>query len=265
MSAGPTPPRWTVSVVSHGHGVRALDSLRSIHARLADRPHRLILTCNVAEDPAPLSTLPEPLRDRLTVIRNARPKGFGANHNAALRDSISEFVLMADPELRVDEAVFDRIEAELRRPGAGIVSPMAYTSGGAPQDNGRMLPTPAALLRRYLSGELRDAARAPGHGQRDVDWLAGLFLAMRTDSFRQLGGFDEGFYLYCEDVDLSLRARALGLSVALLPELRIVHDPGRRTLRRAQHLRWHLRSLLRLWRSPGYRHALRARRTGSDP
>ncbi|MEQ1438358.1 glycosyltransferase [Fontimonas sp. SYSU GA230001] len=249
-----TPVRWTISVVSHGHGERVAAGLADIHGQLEGVEHRFVLTLNAREDPGFVDRLPPAIRARLHLIRNARPRGFAANHNAALRGCRSRYVLVADPDLRLSDTVFPDLERALGNPACGIVAPLAQTSLGDDEDNGRDLPTLPALLRRRLFGRDRDIPRDPPP-QREVVWLAGLFLALRAETFQRLGGFDERYHMYCEDVDLCLRARALGLTVDQLCSLRIVHDARRGSLRSPRHFLWHSQSLLRLWRSPAYRAA----------
>jgi N-acetylglucosaminyl-diphospho-decaprenol L-rhamnosyltransferase len=256
MSAQRT--RWTISVVSHGHGASVARVICDLHAQLGEIPHRFVLTLNAGEDPAFVEQLPGSARSRLRVIANARPRGFGANHNAALCDAQSDFVLVADPDLTVEQPVFAILEGALSEPRCGIVAPLAQTPEGAAEDNGRALVTPARLLRRRLLGRHRDVP-AQREGRSEVDWLAGLFLAMRGETFRILGGFDERYHLYCEDVDICLRARQLGLSVELLCGLSVTHRANRDSLRKPQHFLWHVQSLVRLWRSPVYREARRLR------
>lgn len=250
------PVQWTISVVSHGHGADVLAGLLDAHEQLHQVEHRFVLTLNAGEDPAFLAQLPDTVRARLSLIRNPHPRGFAANHNAALRDCGSRYVLIADPDLRLSQPIFASLEAALQLADCGIVAPLAQTSTGQAEDNGRDLATPAAILRRRILGRGRDLS-PPFTGTRDVAWLAGLFLAMRADTFRRLEGFDEAYFMYCEDVDLCLRARRLGLSVRQLCDLRITHDANRNTLRSVRHFLWHSQSLLRLWRSPAYKAALR--------
>lgn len=245
-------PRWVVSIVSHGHGAGVSRALSDLHRQLEGTAHRFVLTLNAGEDEGFVAGLPPSIRTRLDLVRNATPRGFGANHNAALRGRDCDFVLAADPDLAAPEPIFELIEGHLSDPRCGIVSPLAQTPDGRAEDNGRALVTPERLLRRYLRGRHRDAALATP-GTVEVDWLAGLFMAMRADTFERLGGFDEGYYLYCEDVDLCLRARHAGLSVRLLCDTRITHAANRSTLKNLHHLRWHVGSLIRLWRSPAYR------------
>ncbi len=245
--------RWAVSIVSHGHGRTVLGIIQDVHAQLKGQPHRIILTQNIPEPESILYALPAGLREHLSVRCNTRPAGFGANHNAALLGVDAEFVLMADPELRLDQAIFAPLETHLRQTGSGIVSPRAKTPQGRLEDNGRPLFTPGRLLKRYMLGRRFDSRRMIRRYTDRVDWLAGLFLAMRQPVFEQLNGFDPGYFMYCEDIDICLRAQQLGLSCELLNDLEIIHPPRRGTFRSLRHLTWHLRSLLRLWRSQAYR------------
>jgi N-acetylglucosaminyl-diphospho-decaprenol L-rhamnosyltransferase len=244
--------RWAVSVVSHGHGAAVCRVLGDVHRQLAPAAHHLLLTLNAGEDSDFVKHLPPSLRACLTVIRNERPRGFGANHNAALRGVEADYVLVADPDLGLPGMTLENIEQALRQHDPAIVAPLACTPTGEAEDNGRALPTPSRVLRRALFGRGIDCG-VPGRGAVAVDWLAGLCMAMRTDTFRLLGGFDERYFMYCEDVDLCLRARVHGIAVLLLSDLQVVHPARRASARRMRHLGWHLESLLRLWRSPAYR------------
>lgn len=244
---------WTISIISHGHGSGILCGLRDMHRHLQGIPHRFVLTFNAGEDTGFLDELPEPLQACISVIRNAQPKGFAANHNAALCGAQSQYVLAADPDLAMEQDVFGALQAELSHPDCGIVAPLARTSRGLPDDNGRRLVTPMNLLLRILRGRRSDAPSGDFRAIRNVDWLAGLFLAMRSETFDRLGGFDDRYFMYCEDVDICLRARQMGLSVRQHCGLSVTHDANRKTLKQPRHLLWHVSSLLRLWRSPAYR------------
>ncbi|NWG88172.1 MAG: hypothetical protein HXY26_11815 [Hydrogenophilaceae bacterium] len=77
------------------------------------------------------------------------------------------------------------------------------------------------------------------------DWLAGMFLMADSESFRAIGGFDEGFHLYYEDVDLCARMRKAGKTLFLCPEAHVIHDARRSSRRELRYLRWHISSLVR--------------------
>lgn len=252
MSRAETPASWTISIVSHGHGAGILRGIRDLQRHLRDHEYRLVLTFNAGEDTAFLNGLPAALLARTRVIRNPQPRGFAANHNAALLDATSRYVLAADPDLAIEHNIFPALEAALSAADCGVAAPLACDPQGRPEDNGRALVTPGALLRRYLRGRHRDALPA-GNGALEVDWLAGLFLALRSETYARLHGLDERYFMYCEDVDLCLRARAIGLKSVLLSDVRITHAANRNTLKKREHFFWHVASLWRLWRSPAYR------------
>lgn len=235
-------------MVSHGH-VRAVRSLLAQLARLLD-PDRfeILLTLNAGEDPSAFQGL---WPGRLVVVRNPRARGFGANHNAALRQGRGRWVAALDPDLQLSASPFDALASALVAPDCGVVAPPVLDPDGTPADHARPVPTPSRLLGRHL--RQRKAQAESVSEPRQVDWIAGLFMAMRCETFERLGGFDERFHMYCEDVDLCLRSWHLGLAVRVVPAVPVIHPAQRRSLRHPRHFLWHCHSLMRLWRSPSYR------------
>lgn len=250
------PPHWSLSVVSHGHVTSVRRLLDDFQTHLEPDRYELLLTLNIDE---PADDLARHWAGPITLIRNKQRKGFGANHNAALRHSRGRYVAAIDPDLRLRGNPFVALQDALDTPGLGIASTRVLDEHGETADNARPLPTPVRLLGRRLRGEDRLYDRGLDQ-PLDVDWVAGLFMAMRADTFRQLGGFDERYFLYCEDVDLCLRCWNAGLAVRVLPAAEVVHRAQRRTLKKMQHFLWHSRSLLRLWTGDSYRRFLQRRR-----
>ena len=89
----------------------------------------------------------------------------------------------------------------------------------------------------------------------DVDWLLGAALLVRGDAFRELNGLDDGFRLYCEDIDLCWRLHDTGWKVRYLPTATVEHDLGELTSKRFVTVRtlWHFRSMARFVRIHGFR------------
>lgn len=235
-----------VSVVSHGHGellTALLDDLCAI------RPPNLsiIVTLNIPE-------ASQVRRDRwadIVWIENTEPKGFGANHNAALLGQAHDWYIILNPDIRIDRDVFTPLVAAGEADqSVALVAPRVVDSSGFEQDSVRALPTPGRLMLRTIS---RLVGQAPSStSEHKGDWLAGMFLAVRGTTFRLIGGFDERFFLYCEDVDLSARLRLAGFELRQVREVQVVHDARRESLRSFQYVRWHLTSLLRLWGSASF-------------
>lgn len=234
-------PCVTVSVVSHGQ-------YSLVGALLGDLAHcpevaRLVLTHNI---PEPEFAVPESLAGRVDVLRNAAPKGFGANHNAALRSAQSEFVCILNPDIRFVENPFPALLDCLRQTAASLAAPRVLSPAGALEDSARYFPTPWRLARKALwgaEGRFPVAENAPC----EPDWVAGMCMLLRTEAFRASGGFDEGYFLYYEDVDLCARLRAGGRSLAWCPSASVIHDARRASREKLRYMVWHARGMLRFF------------------
>jgi GT2 family glycosyltransferase len=87
-----------------------------------------------------------------------------------------------------------------------------------------------------------------------------MFMLLRTTVFRQLGGFDDRYFLYYEDVDLCARIRLSGLDILQLPLPGVIHNAQRSSHRNPKYLRWHIGSMLRFFCSSVFIRALWLRR-----
>lgn len=232
-----------ISVVSHGHGKLVHDLLEDLARFSHATVTRVVLTLNLPGEVLPVPDGPLPFT--LQVRRNDRPLGFGANHNRALRGATEPCVCVLNPDIRLGAGdPFAALMATAQQSGVGSAYPQQVDEDGHPQDSERALPTPAALWRRRVLGQADDR----------VDWVNAACLVLPTPVWRSLRGFDERYFMYCEDVDLSLRLRLQGLGLVRAPAT-VIHPGQRSSHRRAAHLAWHVRSLLRLWCSPVYRRA----------
>ena len=244
MELSHTPLRaLVVSVVSHGHGDLVQPLLHNMALLAGGSVDRVVLTLNLpeAEPIAPAQGWPF----ALDIVRNAQPAGFGANHNQALSGATEAFVCVLNPDVVLAEGnPFAALVELAAQPGAGGVYPMQLDATGKLQDSERELPTPQALWRRRV-------LRQPETG---VDWVNAACLVLPQPVWQALGGFDEAYFMYCEDVDLCLRIRLAGLALVRAP-VQVVHAGQRASHRRWSHLQWHVRSLLRFWRSPVYQQA----------
>jgi GT2 family glycosyltransferase len=235
-----------VSVISHRHGDAVLELLRDL-ARHAHRSvARIVLTLNVAEPEVEAAAAAACAGIALQIRRNPRPLGFGENHNAAFAESgDASWFAVLNPDLRLHDDPFPALLAALRAtPDAACAYPQQIDALGQPCNPPRAVPTPGELLARYLTRAERPDAD---------DWVNAAFLLFDARVYAKLGGFDPGYWLYCEDVDICLRLQLAGHR--LVGADATVQHLGRRASHvQLLHLYWHAQSLLRLWRSP-VRHA----------
>jgi GT2 family glycosyltransferase len=152
------------------------------------------------------------------------------------------------------EAVFDRLIDHIRSGRGHIVAPLAIDGNGHVQDSFRPLPTPLELFRRRTLGEAGATLPDPLEPVTP-DWIAGFFQLMPASLYAELGGMDERFRLYLEDVDFCTRARLAGYRMLVDPTIRFRHDGRRASKRELRFFLWHLGSALRFFTSPVYRRA----------
>lgn len=236
----PTPPRLSLSVVSHGQSALVRQLLDDL-VRLSPPDIEVILTINIPEEEHGFPACPFPLR----FIRNAAPKGFGANHNAAFRAAQGRYFAVVNPDIRLPTLDLDTLLQPLAEPTVAAVAPVVLSAAGTVEDSVRRFPTFGRLARRVVLKQ-----RAPDYRwDRDpigVDWAAGMFVVFRSEYFRTVGGFDDSrFFMYFEDVDICARLRARGFQILLQPQVRVIHDARRDSHRSLKHLRWHLTSAAR--------------------
>lgn len=228
----------SVSIVSHGHGQmvdRLVDSL------LAKCPEvrEILVTRNVAD---PHSRIDQP---GVLLIENPQPKGFGANHNNAFKLTHTPFFCVINPDITIESNPFPRLLLSLRRTHAAVTAPIVLNPKGEIEDNLRLFPTLATLFAKAIRGEKGGYPHPPGQTTLHPDWVAGMFMLFRRKAFQCVGGFDERYYLYYEDVDICTRLWRAGQRVAATTEARVIHDARRASHHDLRHLCWHLGSAAR--------------------
>jgi len=227
----------TVSIVSHRQAALVAVLLRDLAALKRD-DLRVVVTLNVPEEPPADAGLP------MSILRNDAVKGFGANHNQALRGSRDEYLCILNPDVRLASDPFPALLDALRDPKAGLAAPRVLATDGTVENSARRFPTFWSLVRKALRA-------APTLDYPDTtqvtspDWVAGMFMLAKREAFESVDGFDERYFLYYEDVDLCRRLRQKGWDIRLAPAARIVHDARRTSHRNLRYLGWHLASIAR--------------------
>ena len=239
MQAG----NFTISVVSHGQlalCMQLLGDLRTVKAPLVGK---VILTLNLPEVVPSFANFPFEVQ----VLRNSYPKGFAENHNHAFLYAKSEYFAVLNPDLRIDRDPFGTLAGLLSDRKVGVATPMIHEADGTVADFARRLVTPAEILRRHLLRKRDDTLLD------HPDWVAGMFLAFRHQTYSSLTGFDARYHLYCEDVDLCARLRLRGLQLAVAKDVSVTHHAQRASRRAPRPLFRHLSSLCRFWTSRTYK------------
>lgn len=249
----------TISVVSHGQSDDVRSLLKSLMEHESGGRLDILLTENLTT-----GTLPESAGKEypgLRIVRNHRPKGFAANHNHAFELAQGVYFCVLNPDVIFVEPVIDHLIRHIEWDNESIVAPLIVNRADQPQNSFRDVPSPMELIQRGLVWRgLRDTS-VPGAEMIHPEWIAATFLLMPSKVFADLGGFDENYYLYFEDVDFSCRARLSGLRLSVDPSIRIVHEPRRASRREIRYTLIHARSAIRFFGSKAYKDSLELRKT----
>jgi GT2 family glycosyltransferase len=222
---------------------------------------------------APLARQPLIAQDALLKAANVEIKplhghgniGYGSAHNLVLAGLASDYHLLLNSDIEFDEeSLCQGLSFLLHNPEVALVSPSAENDSGVKQYLCKRYPAvltllvrglfPAPLKRlfhrrlaRYEMHELpEDRASFP------ISIVSGCCMLCRSASLKQIGGFDEGYFLYFEDFDLSMRMAA-DHALAYLPAMRIKHAGGQAASKGINHIRMFIKSALRFFKNHGWR------------
>ena len=250
-----TDPRLAVVVVSFNARDHLLACLAAVetHVSLA---HEVVVVDNASADGSA-----DAVRARFPaarVVANADNVGFARATNQGVRASRAPYVLALNPDAEVGPGAAEAMAALLdARPEVAIVGPRTRYPDGRIQVSFGPEPGPRAewaqrrLVRGVRKADRRWLERAEALAAREHEpgWVSGSCLLARRAALDAVGGFDEGFFLYQEDVDLCLRVRKAGGRIVFTPTAGVVHHVGASMARTpaAAALAYH-RSHLRLYR-----------------
>lgn len=236
--------RVAAIVISHGHPAELAQSLPALEPQVDE----LVVIANV------VGSVP----DGIEAIHNERPLGFGANVNRGVARTKAELIVSANPDA-VPAAVAVAVLRSFMEahPRCGVAGPRMVFPDGRWQPSRRRFPTVFGTVVRRTPLRLVIHQRrhyhldeAPPEAPVPADWMLGGFLMLRRSMLDELGGFDEGFRLYGEDIDLQYRAMLAGWERWYVPDAVVQHEHKaetdthwltRRTL-------WHWRGIARFVR-----------------
>lgn len=194
------------------------------------------------------------------LIESTENLGFARGYNRAAAKAEGRHILMLNPDTVVRPGALRKLVDFLdSRQDAGAAGPRLLNGDGTLQYSCRHFPRPlAAILRNTLIGRLTPGNQATrdylmadwDHGSvRQVDWVSGAAICIRAETWSAVGGFDEGYFMYAEDIDWCLRAHQAGWGIYYVPESVIVHRIGRSSDQRplAMVVEFH-RSMARFYR-----------------
>jgi GT2 family glycosyltransferase len=177
------------------------------------------------------------------LLANRANLGYGAGANQAIRQCAARYVLLLNSDTLVQPGALAALSAYFEaHAGAGLVGPRLLYPNGRPQASCYAFPTPLHVLLEETT-LIRHIAATPGlrhlflHTRPykralRVPWVLGAALAVRRSAFEVVGGFDERFFMYAEEIDLSYRLWEAGWETHFTPNAVVVHVGGASTRQR---------------------------------
>lgn len=227
-------PAISVVVVSHNSGPALHDCLQRVLAQ-ADAAQAELLVVDNGSEPGALEALPD--HPRLRLIRNRDNPGFAVACNQGADAARGPLLLFLNPDCLLPPGALERLQrTQAAVPGLGLLGAQLLEADGRPQAAARRpLPRVATLLRRGHDGRL---GVDPASGVEWVEATSGALMLLPRALFQRLGGFDEGYRLHCEDLDLCRRVAEAGWRIAIDPGLEVVHLKGCSSRRRPVWVEW---------------------------
>jgi GT2 family glycosyltransferase len=222
-------PRLSVVIVNYCQWGNTASLVRQIRAESCARRGQVEVV--IVDNHSPRHRLLAKLRrwPGVSLRRWGRNRGFARAVNEGCRLSQGQWFLLLNPDISlapnfVQGALDLAAEFEAHDPRAGIIGFHLHNPDGTDQPSAGFFPTLASTLARLILPRARRKCHAlKARGRCRVPWVTGCCLLVRRDCLLDLGGLDDRFFLYYEDVDLCRRARATGWSVWFEPNLHAVH------------------------------------------
>ena len=165
------------------------------------------------------------------LIENMSNEGFSKANNLGVRESRGAFLLFLNTDTVVPPGALDGLLAKLKSdPSLGAAGPaLVHRRNSYQVSFGGNVNFGAQFWQKLVLNPYYKARQKAGGTDRSVGWLSAACLLCRRSAFEQVGGFDERFFIYFEDIDLCFRLRRAGWKLVHVPAVRVFHEGGATT------------------------------------
>jgi N-acetylglucosaminyl-diphospho-decaprenol L-rhamnosyltransferase len=223
-----------VVVVNHNSGAFLARCLASVFAAAGDVSIDVVVIDNASGDGSAREAAGEYPTAR--VIENPVNRGFAAAANQGIRATAAPFALLLNPDAQINGGTLAALlKMAEERPRAGAIGLLVRNPDGSVQPSARKVPGLLESLGHAFLGPVLPNNRFTRSytmagwdraTEREVEWISGSAMLLRREAYDELDGFDEGYFMYVEDVDLCTRMRKAGWTVLFSPEVEVVHEIG---------------------------------------
>jgi len=223
-------PVVSAIIVSYNTRQLTLRCLETLGRELTGIDSEIFVVDNASTDDS-VSSIRQAFSD-VKLIENKTNRGFGSANNQAMQKAQGKYLLLlnsdAFPHANSIRALIDCLE---HHPKAAVAGPKLLNEDGSLQLSCFRFPSPArawcenlwlSSLFSYPSA-LADYRKWAHNDERKVDWVVGACMLVRTDAFKQVGGFDERFFMYAEESDWQKRFNDAGWDIVFTPAAQVTH------------------------------------------
>jgi N-acetylglucosaminyl-diphospho-decaprenol L-rhamnosyltransferase len=218
-------------IVNYDSGDHLRVCVAHLEAAVSPLAAELVVVDNASRDQS-LEGI-EGMARALRVIRNADNRGYGRACNQGFWATSAPFVCLLNPDVIPEPGSIAAMVSALKaRAGVGVLGPRLKNPDGTYYPSCRVVPNLKVALGHAVLGLISDNNRFSrayklldfDHlDEREVDWVSGAAMMVRRQAFAEVGGFDEGFFMYVEDVDLCARMSRAGWRAVYYPFAEMIH------------------------------------------
>lgn len=253
----PDSPVASVIIVSYNTCDVLRDCLNSLYIASGEHAVEVIVIDNASRDDS--ADMVEQAFPQVKLVRSTTNLGFAAANNVGFRLATGRYIVLLNPDAQLDAKAFDNaLHFMDATPQAGMAGGRLVDRLGTDQPSARLFPSLlnellviSGLAARFPHSRLFgrfDRGWAEPDEAAQVDWVPGAFAIIRHDVLRAVGGFDERFFLYYEEVDLCRRFHAAGWQIWYRPDI-VVHHLGGESSKTVENVEFSSSgSQLVLWR-----------------
>lgn len=247
-------PFISAAIVTYNAEETVMPAIESIYKYTRRYPVNICVFDNASSDETVSLVKKSGLAQVVGLEKN---EGFGAGHNEMLKHSMGKYHFVINPDITVSSDVISDIADFMEEnPDIVMCMPKILNSDGTEQKLPKEIPTfkrmflgrLAPLSKRFK--KIRDDyiwADRDLTGVTDIDFCSGCFFCIRSEAFKKLGGFDERFFMYLEDADMTLRAKKLG-RVVIAPQFSVTHLWERESAKSLKYMLIHIDSAFKFIR-----------------
>ena len=247
------PYHFYLSIVSHGHDEFIINN--SAFSSLAKKEGITIIVMDNIQS----SLLKDHcIQNGIDYLFNQTRVGFGENNNTIFEHCINyksmldtDYFIVINPDVILNESEFENLVQFTmnHEPSLFTINLFLDKDFSKFDTSVRYFPSLMAYFKSFFLNIGYNYDKSTIHKPMTVDWASASFLGFKASLFQKLNGFDEDFFMYCEDIDICARAKASGTALTFIPSIKAVHMVQQKNWNIfSKHFWWHLKSILTYFR-----------------